>query len=119
MSKFWWGNMKKDLGVHWGKWESLGDTKSQGGLGFRDLEAFNKILLAKQVWRLVQEPNSLAGQILKFKYFHSSSILISKLGDNPSLICRSIPSSIALIQDGIYEGLVMGKQRKYGVIDGC
>lgn len=33
----------------WRKWTLLVDTKSKGGFDFRDLEAFNKELLAKQL----------------------------------------------------------------------
>lgn len=64
MSHFWWGNMTKQKGVHWKRWELLDDTKSQGGIGFRELEAFNKALLAKQIGRILQNPSSLVGQIL-------------------------------------------------------
>jgi hypothetical protein len=37
MQKFWWG-----------KWDRMGVSKAQGGLGFRDLVCFKKALLAKQ-----------------------------------------------------------------------
>lgn len=40
MSKFWWCHKTKEKGVYWRKWSELGKMKSQGGLGFRDLEAF-------------------------------------------------------------------------------
>jgi hypothetical protein len=54
-------------------WEKLERSKLQGGIGFQDLECFNKAVLAKQFWRLVQEPNSLASCILAANYFHGGS----------------------------------------------
>ena len=39
-----------------------------GGLGFRDLHLFNLAMLARQGWRLIQDPDSLCGQILRAKY---------------------------------------------------
>lgn len=54
------------------------------------------------MWRLIQEPIFLAGQILKAKYLHSTNILNAKIGHNPSFIWRSIHSSITLIQVGIF-----------------
>lgn len=52
----------------------MGESKPMGGLGFRDLHAFNKPLLAKQLWRLFKSPTSLVAFILKYKYFRNCSI---------------------------------------------
>jgi hypothetical protein len=39
-------------------------------MGFRDLHySFNLAMLAKQVWRLIDEPNSLCVQVLRAKYY--------------------------------------------------
>jgi hypothetical protein len=87
--------------IHWMSWARMGRSKHQGGLGFRDLICFNKVLLAKQGWRLVQNPTSLLGRILKAKYFPMSSFLEASLGNNPSYAWKSIHSAKELLQQGL------------------
>jgi len=82
-------------------WYRIGRAKSAGGLGFRDLLMFNKALLAKQCWRLVQYPHSLSYRILKAKYFPNSSFLAYELGKRPSFIWRSFMAANDLFSYGI------------------
>jgi len=84
MQKFWWEHKENDSKIHWMSWKKLGFSKSKGGMGFRDLRCFNLALLAKQWWRLINDPSSLAGRILKAKYFSRDSFLEAKLGNHPS-----------------------------------
>lgn len=72
------------------KWDKVGWAKERGGLGFRDWEWFNLALLAKQDWRLLQDPNSLAAKILKEKYHPNGVFLEACLGRQPSYIWRSL-----------------------------
>ena len=37
--------------------------KGRGGLGFRDLEILNLALLAKQIWRVITNPNLLVSKV--------------------------------------------------------
>ncbi|XP_010469706.1 PREDICTED: uncharacterized protein LOC104749719 [Camelina sativa] len=62
ISNFWWSSDGKDRGLHWVAWDKMCKDKSEGRLGFWDLEIFNDALLAKQYWRLIQFLNSLFAQ---------------------------------------------------------
>lgn len=86
MQSLWWGHLSNDSNIYWMSWSEMGMAKSAGGLGFRDLLMFNKALLAKQCWRLIQYPHSLISLILKAKYFSNSYFLDSKIGKRPYFI---------------------------------
>lgn len=51
----------------------------QGGLGLKDLRAFNEVLLAKQVWRFITKPNLLMSRLMKARYFPNTSIFKGKV----------------------------------------
>lgn len=53
--------------------------KCFGGLGFKDLKVFNVSLLGKQAWRLIREPTSLFGRVMKAKYDPSYDFLVPPL----------------------------------------
>lgn len=54
------------------------------------MESFNPALLAKQGWRIITKPNSLAARVLKCKYFRNSSFLEVSYKRNDSFIWRSL-----------------------------
>lgn len=54
------------------------------------LTSFNCALLAKQVWRIIHDPNSLMAKVLKGWYFKHSDIMKADLGNNPSFVWRSL-----------------------------
>ncbi|GAU39610.1 hypothetical protein TSUD_276500 [Trifolium subterraneum] len=94
INAFWWrggnNNNNNNKGIHWLAWERLACPKAYEGLGFRNFEAFNKAMVAKQVWNIVQNPNSLVAKLIKAKYFPHSSLFEAPLGYNPSFAWRSM-----------------------------
>ncbi|XP_060957652.1 uncharacterized protein LOC133029176 [Cannabis sativa] len=102
MARFWWKtSSSKGRGITWMSWDRMCASKSEGGLGFRNLHDFNLAMLAKQGWRLLCKPDSLAGKIYKARYYPHSDFLTAELGNNPSFVWRSIWSSQDLLRSGI------------------
>jgi len=50
-------------------WDKLTLPKNHGGLGFRNMEAFNLSMLGKQSWKLLSDSSSLLTRVLKAKYY--------------------------------------------------
>jgi hypothetical protein len=81
------GEREKDSLDKLGK--KIGRSKAQGGMGFQDLTCFSKALLAKQCWRLAQNPHSLKTHVE------------ANVGSRPSLAWRSINSAKGLLFEGL------------------
>lgn len=55
-------------------WGKMVETKENGSLGFKDLEAFNLALLGKQIWRLITKSNLIMSKVIKSKYYPKSDL---------------------------------------------
>lgn len=68
VAAYWWGQKEKERKIHWVAWKKMTKLKDQGGLGLKDLQAFNEALLAKV----------LISRILKARYYPRTSFLKQK-----------------------------------------
>ena len=69
-------------------------------MGFRDLETFNRDLLANQVSRLLQEPVSLCARVLRAKYFPDGNLLKAKQKSGSSYTWQSILAGLECFKKG-------------------
>ncbi|XP_045790350.1 uncharacterized protein LOC123885137 isoform X2 [Trifolium pratense] len=96
----WRGRALSKAGIRWLAWDRLARPKSEGGLGFRNFQAFNMSMVAKQAWNFVAKPHTLVARIYKARYFPRSSLFDAKIGDNPSFVWRSIWKSRDVLVNG-------------------
>ena len=106
MVDFWWNSLEHKRKIHWLSWSKLSLAKDQGGLEFKDIQSFNQSLLAKQAWRILNEPKSIFARVFKSRYFPFGEFLAASNGPRPSYAWRSIQF--------VKELLVMGIKKKIG-----
>ncbi|XP_057770939.1 uncharacterized protein LOC130990727 [Salvia miltiorrhiza] len=97
---FWWGDKEDKRRMHWARWERLCRPKDKGGMEFRNLKNFNKALLAKQIWRMINNPSSLIARVFKARYFSNRTIMQAKVPSNSSFIWRSLAWSRSVVDAG-------------------
>ncbi|KAK8335227.1 hypothetical protein V6Z11_A09G040100 [Gossypium hirsutum] len=100
LSKMWW--VGKDKGRFWAMlpWKTLCKPKGMGGLGIRDVRLFNLALLGRQVWRLINNKDSLCFKVLSSKYFPDGNIFKAKKVDKASFTWSSIATAAEALKDG-------------------
>ncbi|XP_027174546.1 uncharacterized protein LOC113774179 [Coffea eugenioides] len=109
MANYWWGEANGKNKMHWKAWSKMSLDKKAGGLGFKDLKAFNLTLLGKQVWRLLTQPNLLVSRVIKARYHPKESLLKCKVAGNASWIWKGLMGSRQLIEEGIRRRIGNGK----------
>lgn len=72
IARFWWRSKGRNRGIHWKSWADIARCKGEGGLGFKDFSDMNFALLAKQAWRVIQNPQALWVRELQSLYFPDS-----------------------------------------------
>ena len=68
LTRYWWDASPEKKKMCWVAWDKLTKPKALGGLGIRDIQAFNKALLAKLAWRIITKPGCLLARVLNGKY---------------------------------------------------
>jgi hypothetical protein len=99
--RFWWGEEDGQRKVHWVAWEKMLLPKIKGGMGFRDMRLFNKALLARQAWRLIQFLESLCARLLKAKYYPNGKLVDSVFSGDASPTWKAIEHGLELLKEGI------------------
>lgn len=74
--------------------------------------AFNKAILAKHCWHLLNRPNSLAARVLKARYYPRTSYLESKVRFKPSFVWRSLMASKDIVEKGSRRNIGDGSKVK-------
>ena len=70
-------------------------------MAFKEIEKFNDALLAKQVWRLINIPNSLCQCVFKARFFPDCSILEARESIVGSYAWKSLLSARDVIRQGM------------------
>jgi hypothetical protein len=64
------------------------------------MRVFNHALLARQAWRLIENPDSLCARVLKAKYFPQGDLLDTAFTGNPSSTWTAISYGLELLKKG-------------------
>jgi hypothetical protein len=69
-------------------------------MGLRDFQSFNLAMLAKQIWRLIDESNSLCAKVLRAKYYPDGDILQAGPLKGSSFTWQSILGGLTTFKRG-------------------
>jgi hypothetical protein len=85
---FLWGGCVEDKKYCWIKWDQICLPKDKGGLGVKNLELFNLVLLSTWKWRFLIDGDAMWADLLRCRYGHLPSLL---LGGDHSIIGAKAP----------------------------
>lgn len=119
LANYWWNNQPDQKSMHWVAWNRMKFPKKEGGLEFRDIEKFNDALLAKQIWRILHNPDCLMARTMRGRYFSRSNILSASRGSQPSFGWQSLLHGRDLLRKGLRFAIEMARAFKLGLTHGC
>ena len=94
--------------MHWKSWDKVCLDKEDGRLGFKDITDFNTSMLCKQLWHLIEKPNTSFSQVFKGQYYRNASLLEPIHSSFPSYGWRSIVSARSLVSKGLIKRVGSG-----------
>ena len=109
---FLWGSKEGKQRTCWVAWGDMSKPKCMGGLGFRNIELFNLALLARQVWRLLQDPEALSARVLKAVYFPTGDLLDADLGASPSRVGQAVVDDVHVVHQGLIRQIGSGESTR-------
>lgn len=110
VAKFWWKSVGKPRGIHWRKFNALCSPNKLGVLGFKDFSNLNTALLTKQVWRLMEDPNSYWASTLKAIYFPNSNFQHANSTRGTSWVWKSMVQGRNLLKKAGRWGISSGQE---------
>lgn len=90
MKNFWWGHSKDVQKPHFINWKRFEQPKEVGGLGVRTLQHINKAMIAKLIWKLLENDTCLWCQLMRAKYLRKDNFWVVKKHRKarlPGLLC--------------------------------
>ncbi|XP_031096926.1 uncharacterized protein LOC116001177 [Ipomoea triloba] len=124
INAFWWGTEYGNYkGICWKSWSRLCTPKDWGGIGFHQFDLFSKALLCKQVWRLIQNPSSLAARdayvsslFINNPLQWDSEIIFDIFNNRDASLITNIPLPISDRDDKL---VWMGEDRGHFTVKSC
>ncbi|KAK7855992.1 putative ribonuclease h protein [Quercus suber] len=87
---FCWGHQPSTRKLHLINWNTICRPRNEGGLGIRKFKLMNQASIAKQFWRIIQQPQSILAKTLISKYCHREQIFTHKPIPSSSWSCKNI-----------------------------
>ncbi|XP_057452893.1 uncharacterized protein LOC130744751 [Lotus japonicus] len=100
LRNFIWSNRGGHRGWHLLSWNTVIKERKNGGLGIKEMGAFNTALLGKAVWQMLQDGNKLWIKVLQHKYLKEGSILNAQVTPRSSAIWKGILKARDQLKDG-------------------
>lgn len=111
-ARFWWGASGDKRKIYWKKWTDLCQPKELGGFNFKDLGCFNQALLAKQGWRILENPNLTISKVLQGRYFPQSSKLEASCSSTSSFFWKGLIWGLDLLKGGLRRNVGNGQNTR-------